>query len=86
LTGFMRITLVGKRKGRRIICWKSWLKLTAATVMLGSLLSTAGYVLLAQRWNPLAPLAGVGAGITASAICILANLFTPIARLPVIGD
>ena len=82
----MRITLVGKRRGRRAICWKSWLKLTGATAALGALLATAAYLLLAQRWNPLAPLAGMSAGVAASLVCILANLFTPLARLPVIGD
>ena len=82
----MRITLVGKRKGRRVICWKSWLKLTGVTTVVGAVLATAAYLLLAQRWNPLAPLAGLGAGLAASLVCILANLFTPLQRLPVIGD
>ncbi|MBN2508067.1 MAG: hypothetical protein JXQ71_15375 [Verrucomicrobia bacterium] len=82
----MRITLVGKRKGRRVICWKSWFRLTVATVLLGALMATAAYLLLARRWNPMAPLLGVGAGLAASLLCVLASLFTPLTRLPVIGD
>jgi len=82
----MRITLVGKRNGRRVICWMSWLKLTLGTVTLGTLLATLAYVLLAQRWNFLAPLVGVSAGLVASLVCIIVNLFTPLARLPFIGD
>ncbi len=82
----MHITLVGKRNGRRVICWAPWLKLTAVTVCTGILLATAVYVLLAQRWNSLAPLAGAGAGLTASLLCIIVNLITPFGRLPTIGN
>lgn len=82
----MRITLVGKRNNRRVICWRVAIKFTVLTTTSGTVLATLAYLLLAQRWNPLAPLAGLAAGSVASVLCVLANLMTPIWRLPIIAD
>jgi len=82
----MRVTLVGRRRNRRAICWSGFFKLTLLTVVAGTLLATGVYFLLVQRWNPQAPLAGAGAGLATSLITLVANLFTPLHRLPVLGD
>jgi CHASE2 domain-containing sensor protein len=82
----MRVTLVGKRRNRRAICWSGFFKLTVLMVLAGTLLATGAYLLLVQRWNPQAPLAGAGAGLVTSLITLVANLFTPLYRLPILGD
>lgn len=77
-------SFMGHRQGRRIVRWGHFL-MTALLLTACSTLAASGlYYLLSQRWDPLAPLAGAGAGFVASVLTLLAALRTPLQHLPII--
>jgi len=77
-------SFVVHRQGRRIVRWGHFLM----TALLLTASSTAGasgfYYLVADRWDPLAPLVGAGAGCVCAVLTLVAALRTPLQHLPII--
>lgn len=77
-------SFVVHRHGRRVVRWGHFLMI-ALLLTVSSTVGAAGfYYLLAERWNPLAPLVGAGAGCVAAVLTLLAALRTPLQHLPII--
>ena len=84
---FVRFCLVGKkRNGQRIIVWRGVLKLLVLACLLGAPSAAGIYWLVAERWTPMAPLAGLAAGVGTTLLAVLVNLFTPRRYLPTVGS
>jgi hypothetical protein len=84
---FFRFCIVGKkRNGRRVVVWRGVFKLLLLSWLVGVPAATGVYLLVVQRWNPLAPLAGLAAGLASTLLAILFNLFTPKRSLPTVGS
>ena len=76
-------SFVVHRQGRRVVRWGYFL-MTALLLVASSTVGAAGfYYLVAERWDPLAPLVGAGAGSVAAVLTLLAVLRTPLQYLPI---
>ena len=84
--GFMRLTLVGNRRGRRVVLWGQVLKMALLLAPLPALVTGGVYRLVRKEWNTNIFLLGLGVGFAIALVMLIMTLFTPIQRLPLIGD
>ena len=62
--------------------WRQLMKIALILVPVATTAISLSYVLLAGRWNPAAPWLGIAAGSGIVALILIANLVTPLNRLP----
>ena len=76
-------SFVVHREGRRVVRWGHFLLTALLLTACSTLTATGLYYLLSERWDPLAPLVGAGAGCVAAVLTLLAALRTPLQYLPI---
>lgn len=76
------MTLVGNKGGKKKVLWGPVFKISAIIIPLSTGLVTLAYFLLDGRWNPLAAWLGLAGGGVTVVVILIANLFTPVFRLP----
>ena len=76
------MTLVANRGGRRKVLWRQLLKISLIIIPIATVACSLGYLVFAQRWNPLAAWLGIASGFGTVLFIFLVNLFTPKRRLP----
>ena len=77
-------SFVVHRQGRRIVRWGYFLSVALLLIASSTLSAVGLHYLLAERWDPRAPLVGVAAGFLAAALTLIIALRTPLERLRVI--
>jgi hypothetical protein len=78
------MVLVGRRGEKRVVLWGNWFKTRLGLTALSAAFTTLAYVVLAQRWNPDAPLRGLCGGAGISLVLLVVSLLTPRKRLPIL--
>ena len=76
------MTLVANRGGKRKVLWRQLMKIALILVPVAISSISLSYVLLAGRWNPMAPWLGLAAGAGIVLVLLAAHLTTPLNRLP----
>jgi len=82
----MRLTLVGVRRGRRGIVWRSVLKLCLIIVPIPALVLPLIYLAVRKRWESNLLLYGAAAGVIIVFILVTAAACTGLRRLPILHD
>ena len=77
-------SFVVHRQGKRVIRWGYFLATALLLTCSSTLTATGLYYLLSERWDPLAPLVGAGAGSVAAVLTLVLALRTPLQRLPMV--
>lgn len=76
------MTFVANLSGRKKILWGQLLKISLLLLPISTGTTTLAYILLAQRWNPLAAWLGLAGGAITVVLILMVNFATPIFRLP----
>jgi len=79
-----KFSFFANRHGRKVFRTAQFCGAAFLIVFLSSLISVGVFALIAQRWNPLVPLLGLGAGIFVTLVVLLFSWMTPLQRLPMI--
>lgn len=82
----MRITLVGVRRGRRKVVWRSVLKLALVVVPIPALVVPLIYLAVRKLWEPAFILSGAAAGAGIVILVVLGAACTEKRRLPILPD
>jgi hypothetical protein len=77
----MQFALVKNRKGRRVVCWGPFLKVTLLMLAIPAGTSSGIYYLITKRWNSLALYAGLGAGVLTTLLVLIFALSTPLHKM-----
>ena len=82
----MRFTLVGNRRGKRIILWGQVCKIALLLAPVPILFAEGAYMLVRKEWSTKMFLLGLGVGIVIALVILVVAFLTPIQRLPLISD
>jgi hypothetical protein len=82
----MRLTLVGNRRGKRVILWGQVSKIALLLAPLPIIVAEGAHLLIRKEWSWSVFLLGLAVGIVIAFVILLVALFTPIQRLPLISD
>jgi hypothetical protein len=82
----MRFTLVGNRRGKRVIIWGQVCKCALLMAPLPVVVVEGAYMLIRREWSTTVFLLGLGAAILIALIILLVAFVTPIQRLPLVPD
>ncbi len=82
----MRLTLVGNRRGRRVIVWSGVLKLAAVVVPIPGLITVLVKLLVTHFWNTQALLLGLAAGAAIVILVVIGAFCTELRKLPNLHD
>jgi hypothetical protein len=77
----MKIVLVGKRDGKRVVRWRNLLGLSAVLSMLLGSAMGGFYYLLAGQGSHLPVFLGIGMGVALSSFGVLSGLICPLDQL-----
>ena len=82
----MRLTLVGNRRGKRVILWGHVCKIALILAPLPILIAEGAYMIIRREWSTMVFLLGLGVGVVSALVILLVAFLTPIQRLPLISD
>lgn len=82
----MRLTLVGNRRGRRVIVWSGVLKLAAVVVPIPGLIAVLVKWIATKFWNTQALLLGFAAGGVIVILVLIGAFCTELRKLPNLHD
>ena len=82
----MRLTLVGNRRGRRVIVWSGVFKLALVVVPVPGLIAVLVKWLVTKFWNTEALLLGLAAGAVVVVLVVLGAFCTELRKLPILHD
>jgi hypothetical protein len=82
----MQITLVGNRRGRRVILWGQVLKAMLLLIPFPAVVLPLVYYAVRKDWSLNVLFLGVGVGLLTTLIILVVALCTPIYRLPTVPD
>jgi hypothetical protein len=77
----MQFALVKNRKGKRVICWGPFLKVTLLMLAIPAGASSGIYYLITKRWDPVALYGGLGAGAATAIVVLIFALATPLHKM-----
>jgi hypothetical protein len=77
----MQFALVKNRKGKRVVCWGSFLKVALLMLVIPTAASSGMYYLITKRWNALALYGGLAAGAATTIVVLIFALATPLHKL-----
>jgi len=82
----MRFTLVGNRRGKRVILWGQVCKIASLLAPLPILVIEGVYLLVRKEWSWPLFMLGLAVGIVIALVILLLAFITPIQRLPLLSD
>ncbi|MEY2408585.1 MAG: hypothetical protein QOF48_1255 [Verrucomicrobiota bacterium] len=82
----MRLTLVGNRRGRRVIVWGGVLKLAAVVVPVPGLIAVLVKLIVTKFWNTEALLLGLAAGGVVVILVVIGAFCTELRKLPILHE
>lgn len=82
----MRITLVGVRRGRRTVVWRSVLKLALVVVPIPAVVVPLIYLAVRKLWEPAFILFGAAAGAGIVVLVVIGAACTELRRLPILPE
>jgi len=82
----MRLTLVGNRRGKRVILWGQVCKIASILAPLPIIIVEGVYWLVRKEWSWPVFLLGLAVGVVIALIILLLAFITPIQRLPLLSD
>ena len=82
----MRLTLVGNRKGKRVIVWRGVLRLAAVVVPVPGLIAVLVKWIVTKFWSTQALLLGLAAGGAIVILVVIAAFCTELRKLPNLHD
>ena len=77
-------SLVGNRRGRKIIRWGNVVLITLLITLIAGPAAAGLYSAFTRHWNPLLLLIGPPVGLVATTFSLLLSWRTPVHRLPLI--
>jgi hypothetical protein len=82
----MRLTLVGNRRGKRVILWGQVCKIASLLAPLPIIVAEGAYWFVRKEWSWAVFMLGLAVGIVIALIILAVAWITPIQRLPLISD
>lgn len=82
----MRLTLVGNRRGKRVILWGQVCKIASILAPLPIIVAEGAYMFVRKEWSWPVFLLGLAVGVGIALIILLLAFITPIQRLPLLSD
>ena len=82
----MRLTLVGNRRGKRVIVWRGVFRLAAVVVPAPGLIAVLVKWIVTKFWNTQALLLGLAAGGVITILVVIAAFCTELRKLPNLHD
>ena len=82
----MRLTLVGNRRGRRVIVWSGVLRLSSVVIPVPGIIAVLVKWLVTKFWNTEALLLGLAAGAVVVVLVVIGAFCTELRKLPILHD
>lgn len=82
----MRFTLVGNRRGKRVVVWPSVFRVALIIVPVPTLAVPLIFLAVRKLWDNMLVLYGAAAGVAIVVLLVIAAACTEMRRLPILHD